>query len=55
MDKLFRDNKPGGSFESSGCETMKFRILREGSKTKIKITILDFINAYFALFMDLLE
>lgn len=49
------DIKPGGSFDYSGCEIMKFRILREGSKAKSMITALDFTNADFGLFMGLLE
>lgn len=34
---------------------MKFRILREESKAKNRITTLNFINADFGLFMNLLE
>lgn len=55
MDKLLRDIKPGGGFDCSGHEIVKFSVLREGSKAKSRISALDFMNADFGLFMDLLE
>lgn len=47
-----RDMKVGGDLGCSDHEMPEFRILRGGSRTKIRITALDFRRADIGLFRD---